>query len=248
MASLTQWSWVWANSNYPGYSGGQWILSVLQSMGSQTLRHDWVTNNLYLTSSPVQTRNSGLWRILSFLSTYILSSKFSAFSAHQPLQIALLLLRKHLFHAPVCSYGKSFPSFVYFSISLYIRYICVCMFFPYYWHNSMLVAQACATLCNPARFLCPWGSPGKNPGVGGHSLLQEIFLTQGMNLHPLSPKHIYLLRASVPTSWYLRPFSSRPRITRLSDPKLSPLVSMYYNIYFLTQHYHCVWQVYSHSF
>ena len=43
MASLTQWSWVWENSNYPGYSGGQWILSILQSMGSQTFGHDWAT-------------------------------------------------------------------------------------------------------------------------------------------------------------------------------------------------------------
>ena len=30
----------------------------------------------------------------------------------------------------------------------------------------------------PIRPLCPWNSPGKNTGVGGHSLLQVIFLTQ----------------------------------------------------------------------
>ena len=30
--------------------------------------------------------------------------------------------------------------------------------------------------------LCPWNSPGKNTGVGSHSLLQRIFLTQGSNL------------------------------------------------------------------
>ncbi|XP_059738085.1 uncharacterized protein [Bos taurus] len=35
-------------------------------------------------------------------------------------------------------------------------------------------------LCNP-RLLCPWDSPGKNTGVGCHSLLQRIFLTQGLN-------------------------------------------------------------------
>ena len=33
----------------------------------------------------------------------------------------------------------------------------------------------------PARLLCSWDSPGKNTGVGCHSLLQEIFLTQGLN-------------------------------------------------------------------
>ena len=32
-----------------------------------------------------------------------------------------------------------------------------------------------------ARLLCPWNSPGKNTGVGCHSLLQRIFLTQGSN-------------------------------------------------------------------
>ena len=30
----------------------------------------------------------------------------------------------------------------------------------------------------PARLLCPWDSPGKNTGVGGHALLQGIFPTQ----------------------------------------------------------------------
>ena len=40
MASLTQWTWVWASS-------GRWWRTgeprVLQSMGSQRVRHDWVT-------------------------------------------------------------------------------------------------------------------------------------------------------------------------------------------------------------
>ena len=33
-----------------------------------------------------------------------------------------------------------------------------------------------------ARLLCLWDSPGKNTGVGSHSILQRIFLTQGSNL------------------------------------------------------------------
>ena len=37
----------------------------------------------------------------------------------------------------------------------------------------------------PTRLLYPWSSPGKNTGVGCHSLLQRIFLTQGME--PRSP-------------------------------------------------------------
>ena len=42
----------------------------------------------------------------------------------------------------------------------------------------------CPTLCDPmdpTRLLCPRGSPGKNTEVGGHSLLQGIFPTQGLN-------------------------------------------------------------------
>ena len=33
----------------------------------------------------------------------------------------------------------------------------------------------------PTRLLCPWKSPSKNTGVDCHSLLQGIFLTQGLN-------------------------------------------------------------------
>ena len=33
----------------------------------------------------------------------------------------------------------------------------------------------------PSRLPCPWDPPGKNTGVGSHSLLQGIFLTQGLN-------------------------------------------------------------------
>ena len=33
----------------------------------------------------------------------------------------------------------------------------------------------------PTRLLHPWDFPGKNTGVGFHFLLQEIFLTQGLN-------------------------------------------------------------------
>ena len=34
----------------------------------------------------------------------------------------------------------------------------------------------------PTRLICPLDSPGKNSRVGSHSLLQGIFLTQGLNL------------------------------------------------------------------
>ena len=38
---------------------------------------------------------------------------------------------------------------------------------------------------SPAGSSAPWNFPGKNTGVGCHSLLQGIFLTQGLNLRLL---------------------------------------------------------------
>ena len=62
----------------------------------------------------------------------------------------------------------------------------------------MLVAQLCSILCNPwtvaARLLCPWDSPGKNTGVGCHSLLQGIFPTQGSNPPALQANFIQATR------------------------------------------------------
>ena len=49
-------------------------------------------------------------------------------------------------------------------------------------------SQSCAQLfCDPKDCslpgpLCPWDFPGKNSVVGCHFLLQEIFLTQELNL------------------------------------------------------------------
>ena len=41
----------------------------------------------------------------------------------------------------------------------------------------------------PARLLCPWDSPSKNPEVGCHVLLQGIFPTQGLKLHLVQLLH-----------------------------------------------------------
>ena len=55
-----------------------------------------------------------------------------------------------------------------------------------FWKWKCSVAQRCPTSLWPhglwsTRLLCPWKSPGQNTGVGGHSLLQGIFPTQGRN-------------------------------------------------------------------
>ena len=55
-------------------------------------------------------------------------------------------------------------------------------------HLCAKAIQSCSILCDPmdgvqlARLLCAWDSPGKNSGVGFHSLPEGIFLTQGSNL------------------------------------------------------------------
>ena len=48
--------------------------------------------------------------------------------------------------------------------------------------QSLSCAQLFATPWTiTTRLLCPWYFPGKNPGVGCHFLLQETFLTKGLN-------------------------------------------------------------------
>ena len=49
MASLTQLTWVWANSRRLWKTGKP---RMLQSMGSQRVRHDWVTEQALWTTAP----------------------------------------------------------------------------------------------------------------------------------------------------------------------------------------------------
>ena len=60
-------------------------------------------------------------------------------------------------------------------------------------HSGATPLQACPTLCDPINCSppgsCPWDSPGKNTGVGCHSLLPGIIPTQGSNQHLLGLLH-----------------------------------------------------------
>ena len=78
-------------------------------------------------------------------------------------------------------------------------------------------SAVCPTLCSPID-CCPSGSslhgdsPGKNPGVGCHALLQGIFLTQGLNPQILS--HLNHQGSPRILEWVNYPFSrgsSQPR-------------------------------------
>ena len=76
--------------------------------------------------------------------------------------IYLIINYEHLF---ICLWV------IYFSVNY--SYLCCCC----------LVAKLCLTIS--IRLLCPQDFPGKNTGVGGHFLLQEIFPTQGSTPHLL---------------------------------------------------------------
>ena len=75
----------------------------------------------------------------------------------------------------------------------------------------MKVTWSCLTLCDPMD-PSPWNSPGQNTGVGSPSLLQGIFLTQGLNPGLLQcPWILYLLsHQGSPRilEWVAYPFSS----------------------------------------
>ena len=54
--------------------------------------------------------------------------------------------------------------------------LCVCML-----NHSVVSDSLWPHRLQPSRLLCPWDFLGKNTGVGCHSLLQRVFLTQGSN-------------------------------------------------------------------
>ena len=62
MASATRWTWVWVNSESWWWTGKP---GVLQSMGLQSIRHDWVTelNWTELIVFPVVTYGCESWTI-----------------------------------------------------------------------------------------------------------------------------------------------------------------------------------------
>ena len=74
-----------------------------------------------------------------------------------------------------------------------------------------------------ARLLCPWNSPGKNTGVGCHSLIQGIFPIQGSDPCILHCRQILYCGATREALFYFIPclqISSPTNLLLLSD-KLS---------------------------
>ena len=66
----------------------------------------------------------------------------------------------------------------------------------------------------PTRLLCPWDSPGKNTGVGSHSLLQGVFPTQGSNQGVLHCRQILCHPSHQGSLWedlYIYNYETMPR-------------------------------------
>ena len=73
------------------------------------------------------------------------------------------------------------------------------------WRCSVMYNSLWSHGLQPTRFLCPWDVPGKNPGVGCHFFLQEIFPTQGSNPGLLHCKHLLISWLQSPSTVILQP-------------------------------------------
>ena len=95
------------------------------------------------------------------------------------------------------------------------------------YQESVSVTQSSLTLCSPmepARLLCPRDSPGKNTGVGRHSLLQGIFPTQGLNLDLLHCRQIlYCLSHQGSPIWELPKCDIDTQSEQIPLEKMTPI-------------------------
>ena len=78
--------------------------------------------------------------------------------------------------------------------------------------RKIAAATNCKQSLHPRGLYSPWDSPGQNTGVGSHSLLQQVFPTQGSNPGLLLCRWIlYQLSHEGSTTileWVAYPFSS----------------------------------------
>ena len=79
-----------------------------------------------------------------------------------------------------------------------------------------------------ARLVCPWDSPGKNAGVGGHALLQGIFPTQGSN--PLLLCLLYRQAGSLPRVPPGKPYSNYKRNIAFNGSRGAPVTCVMFPI------------------
>ena len=114
----------------------------------------------------------------------------------------------------------------------------------------MKVTQSCPTFCDPWTIYSPWDSLGQNSGVGNHSLLLGIFLTQGSSprlLHwqvdSLTLCHLRIHQGLQVHSLHLCLYSY-PETGFISSIFLDSIYMCVNTQYFfsLSDLLHCVWQ------
>ena len=141
-------------------------------------RHHCVLIKLY-----VQKWRMGLWAIVCAELWFRLFI-FNIIADMITLKSTMLLFVSYLFHLSIYSWFI-FPDFwikwIFSNIWFYFyhwlfKYMCACLI-----SLSVVSDSLRPHGLQPSRPLCPWNFPGKNSGVGSHSLLQGIFQIQGSN-------------------------------------------------------------------
>ena len=198
MASLTRWTWVWVNS---GNCWWTWRPGVLQSMGLQRVGPDWATElnwTEHMEEShdcPAEPMKGEIDLILEVYSKGHLVNTAKIKSATLSFSTTKVMFFPPSDWLTPCLTLSWFHTWDRNRVFMY-------------WTSSGtdITSYSSSLVCVPSRsimsdslwphglqltrLLCPWDSPGKNAGVGCHALLQEIFLTQGLNPGLLHCKQI----------------------------------------------------------
>ena len=96
MASQTRWTWVWASSRSWWWTGKP---GILQSMGSQSFRHDWTTELTWTRPQLIGKKqvcwqrlsallSSSVQMLISFENTFMDTSPFSSYLGHPSNQLS----------------------------------------------------------------------------------------------------------------------------------------------------------------
>ena len=218
----------WASRIWPGACGGPaaWMVSEINPQSGRCLM-DRPLLSLCVTS---------------FCDTSRVTSCVTSLCVTHPVVCKLLHNSSQYVHVPSLPRNPFWWNFT--EVKKVCVYVCVS-------HSIMLDSLWLHGL-QLTRLLCPWNTPGRNTGVGCHSLFQGIFPTQGSNLgflhwgwilyhlsHQGSPMYriyrekwthrlcmhgsIYLPQMEQPKEQALR---SRNRIHRASGRSSGPLPSL----------------------
>ena len=165
MATPTRWTRVWANCRSWWTTGKP---GVLQSMGSQRVRHDWVTElNLHVYMCVCDGSAGDMWR-----------HGFDPWVGQIPWRrkiavcVCACLYICVFIHAKWASWvlllNLVITKFRHNRLGPWLEWPCCC--------SCCLVTSAVSDLVwpyglQPTRLLCPWGCLGMSTGVGCHALL-----------------------------------------------------------------------------